>query len=147
MLTRRQARWAQFLTRFEFKILYRPGSQQGKADALSRTYLAAHLGEATFDDQKRILLGPAQLQAVEVSDMPVDSNILNCIRQDIQTDLFAQEVLDHIDPNRASCSKAQHPHVDYNHFTWKNNLLFSKGLLYVPDGSSCLKVLQHCHDT
>ena len=67
-------------------ILYRPGSQQGKADALSRTYLAAHLGEATFDDQKQILLGPPRLQVVEVLDMPVDSNILNCIRQDLQTD-------------------------------------------------------------
>ena len=87
MLTRRQARWAQFLTRFEFKILYRPGSEQGKADALSqRTCLAPRPGEAAFDDQKEILLGPARLQAVEVSDVPVDSNILNCIRQDLQTD-------------------------------------------------------------
>ena len=37
--------------------------------------------------------------------------------------------LDHIDPNRASCSKAQHPHVDYNKFTWQNDLLFYKGVL------------------
>ena len=148
VLTRRQARWAQFLTRFEFKILYRPGSQQGKADALSRrTYLAPHPGEAASDDQKKILLGPARLQAVEVSHMPVDSSILNSIRQDLRIDVFAQEILDHIDPNRASCSKAQHPHVDYNKFTWQNDLLFYKGLLYVPDGSSRLKVLQHCHDT
>ena len=94
VLTRWQARWAQFLTRFEFKILYRPGSQQGKADVLSRrTYLAPCPGEATFDDQKQILLGPAQLQAVEVSHMPIDSNILNSIRQDLQIDVFAQEVL------------------------------------------------------
>ena len=148
VVTRRQARWVQFLTRFEFKILYRPGSEQGKADALSqRTCLAPRPGEAAFDDQKEILLGPARLQAVEVSDVPVDSNILNCIRQDLQVDLFAQEVLDHIDPNRASCSKAQHPHVDYNPFTWQNDLLFYKGLLYVPDRSSHLKVLRHFHET
>ena len=148
VLTRRQARWAQFLTRFEFKIIYRPGLQQGKADALSRrTYLAPRPGEAAFDDQQQILLGPARLQAVEVSDMPLDSNILNSIRQDIHTDPFAQEVLDHIDPSRASCSKAQHPRVDYSQFTWQNDTLFYKGLIYVPDGSSRLKVLQHCHDT
>ena len=142
MLTKQQARWAQLLTRFEFKILYRPGSEQGKADALSqRTYLTPRPGEVTFDDQKYILLGPARLQPVEVSDMPIDSTILNSICQDLQIDLFAQEVLNHIDPNRASCSKAQHPHVDYNPFTWQNDLLFYKGLLYVPDRSSRLKVL------
>ena len=35
VLNRRQARWAQFLTHFDFKITFRPGRQQGKADALS----------------------------------------------------------------------------------------------------------------
>jgi hypothetical protein len=41
VLNRHQARWAQFLTRFDFKITYRPGKHQGKADALSRrSYLA-----------------------------------------------------------------------------------------------------------
>ena len=34
VLSRRQARWAQFLTRFDFLITYRPGVQQGKVDAL-----------------------------------------------------------------------------------------------------------------
>ena len=39
VLSRRQARWAQFLTHFDFIILYRPGIQQGKADALSQRSL------------------------------------------------------------------------------------------------------------
>ena len=59
VLSRRQARWAQFLTRFDFLITYRPGVQQGKADALSRrSYLAPRLGEPTFDNQKQVLLEP-----------------------------------------------------------------------------------------
>jgi hypothetical protein len=33
---RRQARWAQELAGIDFKICYRPGSQNGKPDALSR---------------------------------------------------------------------------------------------------------------
>ena len=45
-----------------------------------RTYLAPRPGEATFDDQKQILLGPACLQAMEVWNMLVDSNIANSIR-------------------------------------------------------------------
>ena len=37
-LNPRQARWAMFLTRFRFTLSYRPGSQNVKADALSRLY-------------------------------------------------------------------------------------------------------------
>jgi hypothetical protein len=35
-LNRRQARWAQFLLRFDYEIVYRPGKSNGKADALTR---------------------------------------------------------------------------------------------------------------
>ncbi|KAI1000573.1 hypothetical protein K3495_g7621 [Podosphaera aphanis] len=34
--SRRQARWSEFLSRFNFKICYRPGKQNGPADTLSR---------------------------------------------------------------------------------------------------------------
>jgi Holliday junction resolvase-like predicted endonuclease len=34
VLNHRQAQWAQFLTRFDFIIVYRLGALQGKADAL-----------------------------------------------------------------------------------------------------------------
>ncbi|KAL0204542.1 hypothetical protein M9458_002560, partial [Cirrhinus mrigala] len=37
-LNPRQARWAPFFTRFNFKITYRPGTKNVKADALSRLY-------------------------------------------------------------------------------------------------------------
>jgi len=36
VLNRRQARWAQELASIDFKIIYRPGTQNGKPDALSR---------------------------------------------------------------------------------------------------------------
>jgi hypothetical protein len=35
-LTPRQVRWANFLSQFNFKIQYRPGKKNGKADYLSR---------------------------------------------------------------------------------------------------------------
>ncbi|KAI2655842.1 Transposon Tf2-6 polyprotein [Labeo rohita] len=37
-LNHRQARWALFFTRFQFQVTYRPGSQNTKADALSRLH-------------------------------------------------------------------------------------------------------------
>lgn len=36
MLNRRQARWSEFLSRFNFKIIYRPGKAGAKPDALTR---------------------------------------------------------------------------------------------------------------
>ncbi|KAK3528456.1 hypothetical protein QTP70_000132 [Hemibagrus guttatus] len=40
-LNLRQDRWALFFTRFQFTVSYRPGSKNGKADALSRQFEAA----------------------------------------------------------------------------------------------------------
>jgi len=36
LLNRRQARWSEFLTRFDYEIVYRPGKSNGKADGLTR---------------------------------------------------------------------------------------------------------------
>src|ERR1700737_276995 len=36
LLNRRQTRWSEFLSRFKFKIVYRPGKQGQKPDALTR---------------------------------------------------------------------------------------------------------------
>ena len=35
-LNKRQERWKQFLSQFDFKIEYRPGKEGGKPDALTR---------------------------------------------------------------------------------------------------------------
>ena len=35
-LTQRQARWALYLSRFDFVITHKPGTSNGRADALSR---------------------------------------------------------------------------------------------------------------
>ena len=48
----------EFLTCFEFVILYHPRMQQGKADALSRrSYMELQPGETAFEIQKQIVLG------------------------------------------------------------------------------------------
>jgi len=35
-LNRRQARWSQFLSEFNFQLIFRPGSKRGKLDAFTR---------------------------------------------------------------------------------------------------------------
>ena len=36
LLSRRQTRWSEFLSRFNFRIIYRIGKSSGKPDALTR---------------------------------------------------------------------------------------------------------------
>ena len=35
-LNERQVRWKQFLSQFDFKIVYQPGKEEGQPDALTR---------------------------------------------------------------------------------------------------------------
>ena len=112
-LNRRQARWAHFLTRFDFKITHRPGKHQGKADALSRrSYPAPHPGKPAFDNQKQVILGLARLQEKNFFGMPMDSHVIDLIHEDLKIDAFALAILAKIDPSRASSSRPQQQGMD-----------------------------------
>jgi hypothetical protein len=127
VLNRRQARWAQFLTRFDFVIMYRPGVQQGKADALSRrSCLAPKLGDPIYDHQRQVLLALdcLRLMMVNAFKAPTESILLDSIRTNISKDAFAQDILDHIVPERPCYSRSQHSCMDYGKFTWNKGLLF-----------------------
>ena len=81
--------------------------QQGKADALSRrSYMELRPGEPAFEHKKQVLLGPNSLRLMAANAITTleDSTLLDSIRDHIATDAFANDVLDHIVPDRASCS-------------------------------------------
>jgi len=63
-LNRRQVRWAELLGQYKFKILYTPGKENGRADALSRRSDLAGTKEVVSNAILRIesdgSLGPAQ---------------------------------------------------------------------------------------
>ncbi|KAI1007123.1 hypothetical protein K3495_g1088 [Podosphaera aphanis] len=78
-LNRRQARWNELLSEFEFKIVFRPGKQGGKPDALTR--ISSDRPLSIDDDRNRnrhqnqIMLKPHQiLRSVSAS---VPDNIDN----------------------------------------------------------------------
>ncbi|KAK3550529.1 hypothetical protein QTP70_000030 [Hemibagrus guttatus] len=65
-LNPRQARWALFFTRFLFTVTYRPGSKNGKADALSRQFEAAsEPGQANLILPATAILAPVQWDLIE----------------------------------------------------------------------------------
>ena len=110
-------------------------------------YLATRPGEPTFDNQKQVILAPTRLQATHVFGMPMDSHVIDTIREGWKTDAFAQAILAQIDPSRASCSESQSLGTDYQQFKYHDGLLFLNELLYVPNGSCRLRVVQKFHDT
>jgi hypothetical protein len=60
-LNRRQARWSIFLANFDFEIQYQPGTQQEKADALSRrSKYELRAGDEAYGEQNQTLLNPEQ---------------------------------------------------------------------------------------
>ena len=100
--------------------------QQGKADALSRrSYMELRPGEPAFEHKKQILLGPNRLRLMAVNSItPGDPTLLYSIRDHMATNVFAKKLLDHITPDRVSCSKSQNPCTDYRQFYWRGGFLF-----------------------
>ncbi len=68
-LNPRQARWALFFTRFQFKISYRPGPRNVKADALSRI----HTPEENSEEPEGILPAEIITSPIQWTSPPVAS--------------------------------------------------------------------------
>jgi len=78
-LNYRQARWALYLSKFDFVLKHIPGSKMGKADSLSRRSNWEKEGEK--DNEERILLKPKWLE-VRMGEVIVEGvNILEKIRK------------------------------------------------------------------
>lgn len=64
MLNRRQARWSELLTRFDYGLVYRQGKPNGKADAFTRR--PGDLpegGDERLESMEHVLLKPEDLPA------------------------------------------------------------------------------------
>ncbi len=122
-LNHRQARWSLFFTRFDFKITYRPGSQNTKADALSRL----HESDSQSPDQEpiipsTIILAPVQwdilteITEAQVTDPPPAETPRNLtyvpqvLRQRVQ--------LVHSNPSSGHPGIAATLHLLNNKFWW-----------------------------
>jgi hypothetical protein len=71
MLNRRQARWSEFLSRFNFKIIYRPGKQGEKPDALTRrSEDLPKEGDERLEHQSRTMLKRENFETQELPPTP-----------------------------------------------------------------------------
>ena len=174
LLSRRQARWSEFLSRFNFKICYRPGSQNGIADVLSRPIGEEDPSVNKFLEQRVLKphnlspgMCPMGLLANDLEEInsiqeslsypdspsffnPEKSNLpLNFVERIKRTTLLDETLL--------AVIKALHddsaPRV--RNFTlseclWKDEILYYRGSIVVPqskvDLSLATDIIQSYHD-
>ena len=79
-LNHRQARWALYLSRFDFILRHIPGSKMGKADGLSRR--SNWEKEVEGDNEERTLLKPEWVRSIQAGEVIVEGvDILEKIRK------------------------------------------------------------------
>jgi hypothetical protein len=141
-LNRRQARWSIFLADFDFEIQYQPGTQQRKADALSRrSEYELQAGDEAYGQHNQTLLNLEQFRvAATISTLP-DSYLVRDIKMATEEDIWATNIKKELqerprNPNRD----------DLDQFEQQDKLLLRNNLIYVPEGPIHLKILRECHD-
>ena len=95
LLNRRQARWSEFLSCFNFKITFQPGYANGKADALTRRPGdRPQEGDDREQIMQQIVLKPHNVNLL-ASFMPLDPDSYLCqlFQQGYKVDTFPDKVL------------------------------------------------------
>lgn len=115
-LNRRHARWSQFLSDFDFKIIYRPGPLGGKPDLLSRRFdYSLKEGDEHIQQQTKALIDPSRF-----------INLAQISAEFLQ-DLKVQQEQD-VDVQRLTAEKKKNPHlIKGNDDIWRIN-----GRIFLP---------------
>lgn len=144
LLNRRQARWSEFLSRFDFKITYRPGKAGGKPDALTRR--SGDLpdeGDDRIQHQSQVVLKPSNIAATKLyANIHPMTPIEHLWNSAYSEDPFPNEVIDMIN-NGVKKSKL----VPLGECSVSGNRLMFRNKLWVPNHEPLrLRLLQRHHD-
>ena len=92
-LNRRQARWAQYLSRFDYVLVNKPGTSMGKADALSRR--EDHAVGIKNDNKGVTMLLKLQVKCMEVTYVKGEEEKILQRVQEAQKKMVASSDFDH----------------------------------------------------
>ena len=160
---RRQARWAEKMSRFDFKIVFRPGKQGGKPDALSRrldytlgndvsertmTFLKPEQVDTTLlpaDDPilASYILFSANITAISMKrDEARVLSIRNTLEEDAEVSPLLPYLRDPTLPRDDDMTETLDPFA-----LDEEGLLLRNGLIYIPAVDTLkLEILKDCHD-
>lgn len=131
LLNRRQARWALLLSEYDFKVIYRPGHQGGKPDALTRRpdYHpgTAHRHFADHNQGNNLVLLAEGKHDFQEPNSSLTVRATFTVEPDLA---LRQRFIDSYAEDPLARKVLQTPPKDYS---VKDNLIFHKHRLYVPE--------------
>jgi RNase H-like domain found in reverse transcriptase/Reverse transcriptase (RNA-dependent DNA polymerase)/Integrase zinc binding domain/Chromo (CHRromatin Organisation MOdifier) domain/Integrase core domain len=140
-LSRRQARWSLYLSRFDFRLSHKPGSSNTQADPLSR--FSSHQVSDADDNQRQIVLQPHHFISTAVSSFTDTDHLEQDIRCAVDRDpqvTLALQLLNQKPP------QALTDHL--SDWEERDGLVFFRGRVYVPKGLNLRqRITRLCHDT
>jgi hypothetical protein len=145
LLNRRQPRWSQFLSQFNFKIVYRPGTTGGKPDALTRRSgdLPKAGDDRSLENQITIIKPKNILQlSAMATPTPASPALAQLFTDGYNEDPFPNKILKLIRDGAKHCRKISLAECDEH-----NNLLHYRQRIWVPNYEPLkLHLLQQHHD-
>jgi len=137
LLSCQQARRAQEIVQYDFKILFRPGKDNGKADGLTRR--SVDLPEEWNDRGHPVqALIPAAKFSLSAASTCHDGDIMDALEHDKLVQEIRQALRD--------CIKL-HKTIPLGECQYENRLLLVNKLVYVPDSPDLyLQILKNYHD-
>jgi transposase InsO family protein len=149
LLNRRQARWSEFLSRFNFRITYRPGKQGGKPDALTRrSEDMPKEGDERLHHQSQIVLKRENLDpklAFNATRLPTElpTDLADLFDEAYSTDDNLKSIRQAIHDE-----KPRHARITLSECTEVNDRLYFRDRLYVPDHDGLrAELLRRCHES
>jgi len=146
LLNRCQARWAQFLSRFDYEIDYQPGKSNGKADALTRT--PGDLpegGDERLKTMEKVVLKPEDLPEqlqILASDLRKGCSVREQLDEFSKQDSLVGRILDAV-RHCTSMREIMVAECSENH-----GQLYYRGKRYVPEDPELqLHLIKEHHDT
>jgi hypothetical protein len=140
-LTRRQARWSLYLSRFDFRLTHKPGTANTQADPLSR--IATHLIIDTDDNQDQIVLQPDHFTSAATSSIINSDTLEQEIRDATDCDpkvVFALRLLKGHGPRQLTNGLSD--------WEERDSLVFYKGRVCIPKVPRLRKqIVSLCHDS
>ncbi|KAG0153712.1 hypothetical protein PDIDSM_2367 [Penicillium digitatum] len=139
LLNRRQARWSEFLSRFNFKITYRPGKQEPPATAEVPPTITV---PPDIADPPITAAPETRVRFIENNLPEPPSTIKDLLLEAYNQDKVVQSILEALDKNAS-----RHPEITLADCERRGNYLYYRNRLYVPDNDELkAEILRLCHD-
>lgn len=151
LLNRRQARWSEFLSRFNFKISYRPGRQGLKPDSLTRrSEDMPQKGDERLQHQSQTILKrenwDIHLRSVRIrlvsATLSLPDGIEPLLQEGYEKDETAQSIL-----KALRQGDSRHPKITLAECKELDGNLIYRDRLYIPEHNDLkAELLRRCHE-